>query len=175
MNPLSTTARRLPYHEESTICVHASPANAFAFLDDPLNLSAHMESSSPMMAGGSMHVEMDALHGRAVGSRIRLTGRILGVVLEVDEVVVQREVPTCKVWETLGTPLLLVIGVYRMGFEVEPVDGGSRVRLWIDYDLPRDRVGRWMGRMFGRTYARWCTDRMLRHVGRHFSSHTTGA
>lgn len=168
MNPSAPSARRFSHHEEAAVRVRASLAEAFEFLDDPHHLSAHMDSSSPMMAGGSMRIETDGLRGRAVGSHIRLAGKVLGIALELDEVVVEHEPPRRKVWETLGKPRLLIIGGYRMGFEVEPVDDASRVRLWIDYDLPDGRLVHWLGRMLGRFYARWCTDRMLRQVDRHF-------
>lgn len=64
-------------------------------------------------------------------------------------------------WQTTGEPRLLVIGRYRMGFEVQPCGVGSRVGLWIDYELPRVGVAHWLGRLLGRFYARWCTSRML--------------
>lgn len=175
MSPSSPSARRFRHHEDAAIRIGASPAEAFAFLDDPHHLSAHMDSSSPMMAGGSMRIETDALRGRAVGSRIRLAGKVLGITLELDEIVVEHEPPHHKVWETVGTPRLVIIGAYRMGFEVEPVDTASRVRVWIDYDLPEARVTHWLGRIFGRLYARWCTVRMLRDVERHVSSHAVDA
>jgi len=158
------------HHDEASVRVMASPTDTFAYLDDPRRLSAHMESSSPMMAGTSMRIEMDELQGKAVGSRIRLSGSILGLALELDEAVTEYQPPRRKVWETLGTPRLLVIGSYRMGFEVEPVEGGSRIRLWIDYERPTQGIGRWLGSALGRTYARWCTTRMLSDLRRQFGS-----
>jgi hypothetical protein len=37
---------------------------------------------------------------------------------------------------------------------------GSRLRVFIDYDLPHRGPGRWLGKLFGKAYARWCTERM---------------
>ena len=114
-----------------------------------------------MMAGASMRIATDALNGQAVGSRIALSGRVLGIGLAAEEAVTAYDPPRRKVWQTLGEPHLLVIGAYRMGFEVGPCEGGSRVALWIDYDLPRRGIGRWLGRWFGRWYAKWCVAQML--------------
>ena len=98
-----------------------------------------MEKPSLMMAGATMRVETDALKGRAVGSVIRITGRVLGVNLTVDEVVTERVPPLHKTWETRGEPRLLVIGSYRMGFTISPQGDRSRLVVFIDYQLPPRR------------------------------------
>jgi hypothetical protein len=113
------------------------------------------------MAGASMRIESDARNGRAIGSRIRLSGRVLGVALVIEEVVTDYEPPRRKAWQTLCEPRLLVIGPYCMGFDVQPHAGGSHVTMWIDFALPRRGVARWLGRLLGCFYARWCTTQML--------------
>ena len=57
---------------------------------------------------------------------------------------------------------------YRMGFEIVPLERSCRVRVFIDYELPERLTGRWLGRLFARRYARWCTERMLQDAVRHF-------
>jgi hypothetical protein len=151
-----------PNHEEAVADVGAPPPQVFAFLDDHRRLSAHMESSSLMMAGSTMRVETDERHGQAVGSHIRLAGRVLGIRLSLDEVVTDYEPPRRKAWQTVGEPRLLVIGSYRMGFDIDGAGPGGRVRIWIDCDLPASGIGRWFGRPLGRFYAKWCTEQMLR-------------
>lgn len=153
--------REYPFHEEATVEVNASSADVFAILDDHRSLSSHMESSSLVLAGSAMHIELDRDQGKAVGSRIRLSGRVFGVRLLVDEEVCEYEPPRRKVWETTGEPRLLVIGRYRMGFSLSPVEAGSSVRIWIDYELPMHGIARWLGRLAGSFYARWCTRQML--------------
>jgi hypothetical protein len=81
--------------------------------------------------------------------------------LAVEEMVTERTPPHRKVWETIGSPKLFVIGHYRMGFEVTPQGQASRLRVFIDYALPERVPGRWLGRLFGRYYARWCTQQMV--------------
>lgn len=121
-----------------------------------------------MMAGSRMEIELDAFEGRAVGSRIRLSGRVLGLPLSVEEVVTDHTPPLRKVWETTGTPHLLVIGHYRMGYEITPQGDSLQLRVFIDYALPDSPPARWLGQIFGNFYARWCTRRMANDAAKHF-------
>jgi hypothetical protein len=68
-------------------------------------------------------------------------------------------------------PRLLVIDRYRMGVALRPTTGGTHLRVLIDYDLPARLWGRWLGRLFGRAYARWCVRQMLGGVSAHFALH----
>jgi hypothetical protein len=158
----------LPNHFECDVELNA-PANAvFAHMDDYRRLSAHMSNSSWMMAGSRMALEFDVSVGRAVGATIRLRGQVLGIPLSVDEIVTERTPPLRKAWETTGTPNLLVIGQYRMGYEITPKGKASQLRVFIDYALPDGQFSRWLGRLFGNFYARWCTQRMADDAAKHF-------
>lgn len=149
-------------HEAHEATVRLTPAVLFDRLDDQNRLSAHMSKRSWKMGWGKMDTILDTQGGRAVGSHIVLRGRVLGVRLELDEVVTLREPPTRKEWQTVGEPRLLVIGPYRMGFTITPRENGwSMLRVVIDYDLPSHGVARLLGRLFGRAYARWCVRRMV--------------
>ena len=119
-----------------------------------------------------MLVDVDAAKGQAVGSHICLSGKVFGVRLFLDEVVTRRNPPTDKLWETVGTPRLLVIGSYRMGVEIRPESRGSRLRVFIDYDLPTGWTS-WLGLLFGGIYARWCVKQMLAGTSAHFSAQGT--
>ena len=157
-------------HAESSALINASPQAAFAFIDDHARFSSHMNESSWMMGGGRMSVGLDAAKGQAVGSRISLSGRVFGVRLSVDEVVTRREPPINKVWETVDVPRLLVIGAYTMGVQITPVDGRSRMRVFIDYELPKGWATYWLGLLFSGFYARWCVDQMLKGAVKTFAS-----
>ena len=113
-----------------------------------------------MMAGATLRVETDQLKGQAVGSVIRVNGRVLGVGLAVEEVVTDRVPPLRKTWETRGEPRLLVIGAYRMGFTIDAQGARSHLVVFIDYQLPPRGFARGLALLFGRTYAAWCTRRM---------------
>jgi len=166
-NP-STSPSALPFHFDCSVVVDAPAETVFSRLDDPRLLSAHMSSSSWMMAGSRMALELDASQGRAVGASIRMGGRVLGIALSLEEIVTERNPPRRKAWETTETPRLLVIGHYRMGYEVTPQGNSSLLRVFIDYALPEAGLSRWLGRMFGGDYARWCTQRMAGDAQEYF-------
>jgi hypothetical protein len=98
-----------------------------------------------MMGGGRMDVQVDGGRGQVVGSHIRLSGKVFGIHLFLDEVVTEREPPHRKAWQTVGTLRLLVIGHYRIGLEINPQNGGSNLRVSIDYELPTPLSTRWLG------------------------------
>jgi hypothetical protein len=158
-----------PFHYECSGTVVATESALFDHLDRHDRLAGHMTRSSWMMAGASMQIGTDTLKGRALGSRIRIRGRVLGFALSVDEIVTVHEPPRRKIWATVDGVRLLVIGSYRMGFEIAPseTDGDSRqgirsvLRVFIDYELPDSGLSRWLGKLLGSWYARWCTNQML--------------
>ena len=153
-------ADRHPLHHQSEVDIAIDAQRLFDYLDDHRRLASHMEKPSLMMAGATMHVETDALHGQAVGSVIRVAGHVLGMDLSVDEVVTERVTPLRKVWETVAEPRLLVIGSYQMGFAIEAKGAHSRLTVFIDYQLPQRGFARLLGRLASRSYAAWCTQRM---------------
>ena len=122
-----------------------------------------------------MEIGLDADGGRKVGSRIRLAGRVFGIELSVEEIVTERDPPRRKVWETTGSPRLLVIGHYRMGFELSPRGSECALRVFIEYALPAQAPARWLGRLFGGYYAKWCTRRMVDDTVAYFGSFAPGA
>lgn len=149
-------------HEEFTGIVEAPTERVFEHLDDQTRLSAHMSKRSWKMGWGRMETILDDGRGQAIGSSIALRGRVFGIKLSLDEVVVSREPPRVKSWETIGEPRLLVIGQYRMGFTLEKQDAQrSQLRVEIDYGLPSRGVPFVLGLLFGRAYAKWCTRQMV--------------
>lgn len=151
---------RFSFHREATVNIAASPQAVFTLLDDHRRLAAHMEKPSMMMAGATMKIETDGQRGQAVGSLISMKGQILGIPLWVEETVSEYEPPLRKTWETRGEPRLLVIGNYRMGFELAPRAGKTHLCVWIDYELPSGTWERWLGKILGKAYADWCVKRM---------------
>lgn len=129
-----------------------------------------MGKSLMMMLGTSMAVDVDAGGGQILDSKISMHGRMLGIPLSIEEVITERQEPYKKLWETIGTPQLLVIEHYRMGFEFTPKDDASLVRVFIDYSLPPTAPDSWLGRLLGGFYARWCTKKMASDAAKHFDS-----
>ena len=160
----------LPLRFESNGLVQAPMDQVFAHIDDHARLSAHMSEPSWRMGGGRMETRIDEGRGQEVGSRIRLSGRVFGVELSVEEIVVERDPPRRKVWETTGAPKLLVVGHFRMGFELSAQGNASMLRVFIEYALPERAPARWLGRLFGRYYASWCTRQMVDDAVEHFET-----
>jgi len=156
-------------HDEIVVEVAAPAAVLFAHLDDQERLAGHMESPSMMMMGGRMTYGFDDAKGRAVGSVIRMGGNFLWLKLFVEEVVTVHEAPHRKAWETRGAPKLIIIGAYRMGFEIVPSARGSRLCVFIDYEPPASIIGRLLGALFASYYARWCVTRMAKDAERSFA------
>jgi hypothetical protein len=154
----------------ASVRLDAKAEEVFAFADDFAQLSSHMNESSMMMMGSTMQTVLDEGRGRAVGSHIRMSGRILGVELFLDEVVLQREPPRFKAWETVGAPRLLVIGGYRLGFDVTSLQQDVVLRVFMGYNLPSSPGLRLLGRVLGPVYAKWCVRRMLDGAAARFSA-----
>ena len=158
----------LPLRYASTGFVESPMDQVFAHIDDHMRLSSHMGKPSWRTGGGRFETLIDEGRGQKVGSRIRLSGRAFGVDLSAEEIVVERDPPRRKVWETTGAPRLLVIGHYRMGFELAAYESGSLLGVFIEYALPVRAPARWLGRLFGPYYARWCTRQMVDDAVTHF-------
>src|SRR5579859_6251113 len=164
-----TGAAPLHRHARSArVEVCAKPAVLFDYLDDDARLGAHMEEPSMMMMGGRMTYAFDEAKGRATGSVIKMGGAMLGLKLSVEEVVTEHAPPRRKVWETKGQPHILIIGRYRMGFEITPTGEASALRVFIDYNLPERLGGRVLGGLLAPLYARWCVRRMAGDAKQHF-------
>ena len=157
------------HHYEDSADIAATDSTVFAFVDNHAQFSSHMGESSWMMGGSQMSTRIDEGKGQAVGSHIVMSGRVLGLHLELDEVVTVHRPPTEKVWETVGKPRLLVIGQYRMRVTVQPTTNGSHLTVAIDYGLPDGVFTYWLGRLFGAMYAKWCVKQMLDGVVTHFT------
>ena len=159
-------------HYEKSVLVSAGAEEIFNYADDHSNFSSHMEKSSWMMAGGKMKAVVDGGKGRKLGSHIRIGGKILGINLSLDEVITVYRPPEMKVWATVGEPKLIVIGSYELGFEISPEDGSSKLKVFINYDLPQSPNTRWLGYLLGGTYAKWCVSQMTAGVSNYFARKT---
>lgn len=159
----------MQHHEDSAL-IPARAEDVFAYVDDQPRLSSHMSQSSWAMGGGRMETSVDAGRGQEVGSHMRLSGRVLGIELFLEQVVTHREPPRNKAWETIGNPKLLVIGNYRMGLDITPQNDNSILRVFIDYELPATPGTRWLGYLFGRVYAKWCVRQMVQGAREHFTT-----
>lgn len=164
----SMSSRTYERHHEENVRLPVGADEIFSYADDFSKLSSHMNKSSSMMMGGSMQTSVDQARGQAIGSHVRMKGRMMGIELSLDEVVTERKPPHYKAWETTGRPRLLVIDNYRLGFEITEQDKSSKLRVFIDYNLPTTPSLRWLGLVFGKLYAKWCVQKMVDDARKHF-------
>ena len=166
---ISTTEAGNPYllSAEHAVTVKATPATLFEDLDDPRRLGGHMEKPSWRTLGSSMRYEFDTAQGRSIGAEIRMEGQLLGYPLSLTEVVIEREPSVRKTWRTTGTPRLIVMGGYRMGFAIRPAADGSELRVFIDYELGPLRPA-WLCKPLAAWYARWCVRSMAEDARKHY-------
>lgn len=156
-------------HYEENVEVNANAESIFTYADDHTNFSSHMNKSSWMMGGGKMETQVDEGKGKEIGSHIQMHGNVLGFKLFLDEVIVKYEPPYYKAWETIGDLSLLVIDHYRLGFDIKPDNPNARFRVYIDYNLPQSVGSQTLGHLFGRVYAKWCVQQMIKGVVDHFN------
>lgn len=157
-------------HYRESVIIDAQAEDIFTYIDDHTKFSSHMNNSSWMMGGGHMDTSVDKGHGQIIGSHIKMSGRVFGVNIFLDEVVTRHEPPILKAWETVGDLNLLVIGHYQMEIKIQPKNSKSLLNISIDYDLPQKNA--WLGRLFGDVYARWCVKQMINGVKDHFTLKT---
>ena len=158
------------FHFSSVAKLGTSLEKAFAYLDDPRKLSGHMGKSSWMMVGSKMEIKLDERQGKGIGAKITLTGQMMGIQLYVNEVVVESEAPRRKSWKTVGPQKLIVMDQYKMGFELSPQGQSVLLKVFIDYSIPSGGIGYILGRLFGKFYARWCTEQMIEDTATHFKN-----
>lgn len=156
---MGTTQHITSRYEESA-AINATAEAVFARIDDPHRPSSHMDTPSVMMGGGSMSTKLDAGAGQRLGSVKRLEGSAFGMTIFVEERVVRYEPPRAKSWETVGEPRLVIMGAYRMDIDIEPKGTQSVLTISIAYAMPRRHA--WLGKLFGRMYARWCVRQMIK-------------
>jgi hypothetical protein len=154
-------------HYEASVTISAPAEDLFAYVDDHARFSSHMSQSSWLTGGGRMEISVDEGRGQQVGSHIRMSGKVFGIRLFLDEVVTRYDPPRGKTWATVGDLRLLVVGHYRMSIEVEPRDCSSLLRVAIDYDLPPKNA--WLGRLLGRAYAKYCVRQMVKGAQGHYA------
>ncbi|KKR33527.1 MAG: hypothetical protein UT63_C0015G0008 [Candidatus Gottesmanbacteria bacterium GW2011_GWC2_39_8] len=155
-------------HFEESVFIAVSPSDVFKFADNHANFSSHMNKSSWMMMGSKMNTKIDEGKGQKIGSHIQMDAKFFGISLFLDEVIDKYEPPFLKSWHTVGNINLLVICHYRLGFVINPVDGFSEMKVYIDYELPKSLIGKILGNLFAGIYARWCVKQMLYGTMEHF-------
>jgi hypothetical protein len=61
----------------------------------------------------------------------------------------------------------MVVGDYKMTAKISAQDIGSLLMVSIDYDVPASN--KWLGKLFGKFYAKWCVSMMIDGVKNHLN------
>jgi hypothetical protein len=143
---------------EDSAFIPAAAEDVFDYVDDHAHFYSHVVKFSRVV-GGRMELQMDEGRGRSAGSHLRLSGKVLGTSLSLEEVITRREPPHLKAWETVGTPKFLVVGRYQWNVQIQPQTGGAALRVSLDYDPPA-KAG-WLRRLLSRVYMKLCAREMI--------------
>lgn len=121
------------------------------------------------MMGSRMFTEIDSTQGKAVGSKIIMRGKMIGIPLFVNEEITERIPHFKKTWETRGTQKLVILDQYRMGFLLKPEGNAStKLTVFIDYNIPPSGFKHLLAVPAAKMYAKWCSESMVKDAEAHF-------
>lgn len=143
------------------IIINAPVEKVFRFMDDLAKTGMHMSERSMMMMGKKLKIEHLPSPEKGVGAIFRWTGKMMGLSIDFTETVTLWKENEEKVWETIGSPQMIILGWYRMRLTTEPSEKGTRVSLEIQYTLPIVFFYKLLSLVFARWYADWCLGSML--------------
>lgn len=145
--------------------IPAPVEDVFAYIDDHSHFYSHVIKFSRAV-GGRMELQFDEGHGKTVGSHIRLFGKLFGKNLSLEEVVIKRDPPYIKTWETVGIPKFLIVGQYRMNVTIEPKGDGSLLTVSLDYNTPPNSG--LVKKLLSRVYGKLCAKEMVKGTRNYF-------
>lgn len=146
---------------ERTEIYSSPPQVVFPYLDDLGVTGMHMTQSSWMMMGSKLNVEYLTEHHSGLGTRYRWTGKMMGMKMDFTVEVTKWKEGEEKIWETLGTPELIIYSWYRMHLKLTKVANGTLAKLSISYDKPEGWFFKLLSFLFADWYCRWCLKHML--------------
>jgi len=133
----------------------------FPVLDDLGVTGTHMTTSSAMMMGSKLKLEYLTPHRTGLNSSYRWRGKMMGVTMDFTVKVVKWEWAKEKVWETIGTPRLIIYSWYKMTLRLDRREHGTDTVLSISYRRPFGVLNRLLCFFFADWYCRWCLRKML--------------
>ena len=103
---------------------------------DDLSKTGMPMSEGSMMAG---NLKLEHLSGpeKGVGATFRWKGKVMGFSLDFTETVTHWTENKEKIWETIGTPKLVILDWYRLLLKTLPVKEGTLTTLEIQYTRPK--------------------------------------
>ncbi len=143
------------------IFIHSTSEKVFAQMDDFSKTGMHMSESSMMMMGSKLKLEQLSPNPTGVGAKYRSYGRMMGMTMDFSETVTKWQPPVLKEWETVGEAQIIIMSWYRMWFEIAPAENGSKAKLSISYQPPKQWYYKILSFFFVKWYCNWCLNNML--------------
>jgi hypothetical protein len=149
----------------------ASPEEVFDYLDDLGVTGMHMTKSSMPMMGGKMDLQFLTPQKRGPHTKYRWTGKALWWKLDFTVVVTRWIRGLEKIWETIGTPNLVIYSWFRINLKIESNSQESIAHLSISYEKPTGFFNQILCFLVGGQYGRWCLKNMLNDTEKKLSTH----
>lgn len=137
------------------------PDIVFQCLDNLGITGMHMTQSSMMMMGNKLNLKFLTEQHTGLGTRYQWTGRMMGFKMDFTVEVTKWIRGVEKIWETIGTPQLIIYSWYMMHLLLTQFPGGTSAELSISYERPRGFFYRLLSFLFAGWYCRWCLKHML--------------
>ena len=141
-------------------------------MDDLSKTGMHMSQSSMMMMGSKLTLEQLEGPSKGVGATFHWTGKVMGMPIDITETVTKWIENKEKVWETIGSPKIIILGWYRMSLKTEPAKEGTLASLQIEYTQPNGWFYKILSFFFAGWYSRWCLNNMLNDTKKEFEKRT---
>jgi hypothetical protein len=135
--------------------------SVFKCLDDLGVTGMHMTESSMAMMGTKLDLNFLTENHSGPGSRYRWTGKIVGMTMDFTVEVTRWVENQEKIWETIGTPKLIIYSWYRMQLRLLSTSNGTQAELSISYEKPKGWLNRLLSFLLADWYCKWCLRHML--------------
>lgn len=143
------------------IIIKAPVEKVFSLMDDLSKTGMHMSERSVMMMGSKLTLEHLPSPEKGVGAKYRWKGKMMGFRLDFTVEVTKWIENKEKIWQTIGTPRLIILGQYLMRLKTEPQTEGTLASLEIEYTRPPGLFYGLLSLLLARSYANWCVNQML--------------
>lgn len=143
------------------ILIHSTPEKVFRQMDDFSKTGMHMSESSMMMMGSKLKLEQLSSQPTGIGAKYRWYGTMMGMTIDLSEIVTKWKPPQSKEWETVGDAQIIIMSWYRMWFEITEAKEGTVAKLSISYLPPKQWYYKILSFFFVTWYCNWCLNNML--------------
>lgn len=137
------------------------PEMVFQCLDNLGVTGMHMTQSSMMMMGSKLDLKFLTESHTGLGTKYRWTGKMMGFNMDFTVEVTKWIPGEEKIWETIGSPQLIIYSWYQMHLQLTKFPGGTSAELSISYEKPIGLFYRVLTFLFADWYCRWCLKHML--------------